>query len=155
MRFQIRKVLITILKHLDTDKWGTFHKHTPGDGLHPINESGETLPDGSIQNGDMSDICIVANAQALCSAYGLPPFWLLWSEAYPDDPMSAEDLAEIVDGAETYLNPFDPLIPDTRKAILSDLRVIRCDKLADEIERQLVPFLQVEKILDEKKDTLD
>jgi hypothetical protein len=69
--------------------------------------------------------------------------------------MSAEDLVEIVDGAETYLNPFDPLIPDTRKAILSDLRVIRCDKLADEIERQLVPFLQVEKILAEKKDTLN
>jgi hypothetical protein len=152
---QFRKVLITILKRLDTDNRGTFHKHSPGDGLHPINESGETLPDGSIQNGDMSDICIVANAQTLCSVYGLPPFWLLWTEAFPDDPMSAEDLAEIVDGAEPYLNEFDPLIPDTRKAILSDLCAIRCEKLADEIERQLVPFTQVEKILDEKKDTLD
>jgi hypothetical protein len=144
-----------VLQPYNTDNHATFHKHSPGDGLHPINESGETLPDGSIQNGEMSDICIVANAQSLCSDFGLPPYWLLWTEAYPDDPMSAEELAVITDGAKPYLNEYDPLNADTRTAILNDLRAIKCDKLADEIERQLQLFTQVEKLLDEKKTPSD
>jgi hypothetical protein len=144
-----------LLQRLGTDNGGTAHKHSPGDGIHPINESGETLPDGSAQEGDMSDICIVANAQSLCSDFGLPPFWLLWTEAYPDDPMSAEDLAVIVDGAKPYLNVYDPLDADTRRAILNDLRAIQCGKLADEIEKLLKVFDQTEKLLDEKKTPSD
>ena len=55
----------------DTDL--TYHKHSPGDGLHLINDNVQTLEDGGEQKGDPSDICIVANAQALCLIYGLPP----------------------------------------------------------------------------------
>jgi hypothetical protein len=144
-----------LLQRLGTDNGGTAHKHSPGDGLHPINESSVTLPDGSAQEGDMSDICIVANAQSLCSDFGLPPFWLLWTEAYPADPMSAEDLAVIVDGAKPYMNVYDPLDPDTRRAILNDLRAIKCDKLADEIEKLLKVFDKTEELLDEKKTPSD
>ena len=152
---QFRKVLYKISQPSTTNNSATFHRHSPGDGLHPINSSGETLPDGSIQNGDMSDICIVANAQALCSAFGLPPFWLLWTECYPDDPMTAEDMAEIIDGATPYLNECDPFKPETRQAILSDLRAIHCRQLAVQIENMLIPFSQVERLLDEKKTPSD
>ena len=164
---QFRKVLrlfsqtITSLKakltskRLPIDTNLPYHKHSPGDGLHLINDNVQTLEDGREQRGDPSDICIVANAQTLCLSYGFSPLWLLWSDAYPDDPMDANDLDAIVESAAPYLNEFDPLVPETRDAILKDLRAIKCDELADALEQLLKPFTQVEKMLEGKKDTLD
>ena len=127
------------------------HKHTPGDGLHPINDSVSPLPDGTKQMGDTSDICIVTLAQCLCTAYGLPPIWFLWSECYPDDPMDQNSFEMIREAAEPYLNPFDPLLPETRDAILADLRAISCGELADDIEKRLRLADLVEKAIGEKK----
>jgi hypothetical protein len=127
------------------------HKHTPGDGLHLINDSVSTLPDGTTQHGDVSDICIVSVAQYLCTAFGLPPIWSLWSECYPDDPMDQNSFETIKESAEPYLNPFDPLLPETRAAILADLRAISCGELAAKIEKHLQLAEQVEKAIGEKK----
>ena len=101
--------------------------------------------------GDASDICIVSLAQSLCTAYGLPPIWFLWSECYPDDPMDQNSFEMIREAAEPYLNPFDPLLPETRAAILDDLRAISCGELADEIEKRLRLADLVEKAIGEKK----
>ena len=69
--------------------------------------------------------------------------------------MTSDDLMMIIESATPYLNECDPLLPETRKAILQDLRAIKCDELANHIELLLRPFNQVEKLLDHKKDTLD
>jgi hypothetical protein len=130
------------------------HKHTPGDGLHLINDSVSTLPDGTTQRGDPSDICIVAVAQCLCTTFGLPSIWSLWSDCYPDDPMDQNDFEAINEAAEPYLNPFDPLRPEIRVAILADLRAISCGELATEIEKRLHLADMVGKVV-ENKDTLN
>jgi hypothetical protein len=134
-----------------------FHKYSPGDGLHLVNADRSTLPDGRIQKGDPSDICIVSAAQRLCTDYGLPRFDLLWTETYPDDPMYLNDLDVILEAAQPYMNEFDPFLPATRSAILSDLRAISCGQLATKIDQLLLPFVQTEKILgdDEKKTPSD
>ena len=69
--------------------------------------------------------------------------------------MTDDDLSTIIESALPYMNECDPLLPATRDAILRDLRAIRCDELAEKIEQLLMPFTQVEKLLDYKKDTLD
>jgi hypothetical protein len=125
------------------------YRHSPGDGFHHI--AVDTLQDGRDTDAGTSDICIVANAQILCSAFGLPPFWVLWSEAYPDDPMTAADLVEITNSALPYMVECDPLIAETREMILRDLRAIKCDALAEKIEQLLIPFTKVEDLLKKKE----
>ncbi len=107
-----------------------FFKHRAGDGRHLINDNFQVFKDGSYQMGDPSDICIVFNASRLCSAFGLPPLWELWTQAYPEDPMTKDNADCIFSEAEPYSEPCDPTIPDDRLSILLDLEAISCDKLA-------------------------
>jgi hypothetical protein len=114
-----------------------YHKHHVGEGRHLINDNFVLHEDGSYQFGDPSDICILLNAQRLCSAYDLPAIWELWTLSFPDDPMWEDDAATIIDEALPFTAPCDPTIPDDRLSIIKDLRLINLVPLAEKIETLL------------------
>ncbi len=116
-----------------TDQPARFFTHVAGDGLHLVNDHWVIREDGSFQDGDTSEPCIIANAQRLCETFGLPPLHELWSECYPDDPMDQNDLACIVSSARPFMVLADPTIPDDQLSILADLRSIGCMDLAERI----------------------
>ena len=108
-----------------------FSTHVAGDGLHLVNDHWVIHEDGTFQDGDTSEPCILANAQLLCEAFGLPALHILWTQCYPDDPMDQNDLACIITSARPFMIPADPRTPDDQLSILADLRSIGCIDLAE------------------------
>jgi hypothetical protein len=102
--------------------------HSPGMGVHYVNDNVQFFEDGSWQTGDSSDNCILWHVQVICEAFGLPPFWQLWTEVYPDDPLNESDGAFILSSAEPYTafcNPYKDLA-----LVLKDLAAIGRQELA-------------------------
>ncbi len=117
--------------------YATSYIHKVGDGRHLINDNIQFFGNGGWQEGDSSDICIIYNAQRLCSTYKLPDIWELWTLSYPQDPMDGDDAACILSEAAPYTAPCDFTIPDNRADALKDLRSMGCDTLAALILQRL------------------
>ncbi len=137
-------------RSLTTNNAVGYFKHSPGDGVHYINDNAHYTEDGRFLPGDSSDRCIIANAQCLCTAFSLPSLSELWTSVYADDPMSHTDLLEIMDAALPYLNECDPKLALHQHGILSDLKAIKCKELASKIENMIRVTNQVESVLKEK-----
>lgn len=115
--------------------------HCPGMGLHYINDIARVFQDGSCQKGDSSDNCILRHTQIICEAFGLPPFWELWTTIYPQDPLDESDGLFIFSSAEPYTafcNPYKDF-----GLVMQDLLQIGRGELADTIRtlaEKKVPF---------------
>jgi hypothetical protein len=64
----------------------------------------------------------------------LPALHIFWTEAYPDDPMTEEDLIDIVDSARPFTTKITAF--DTLK-VLDDARKIGCYDLVNVIQTAL------------------
>jgi hypothetical protein len=107
----------------------TASNHSPGDGLHLINDNFQLFPDGSYAHGDSSEICILLNVQRLLEHFCLPSLFVLWSQAYPKDPMSEDDMLDIIEAADPYTNACEIEMSDVQGLILSDLDKAGYDNL--------------------------
>jgi len=103
----------------------TRREHLPGDKLHPVDD--ETTSVNSI----------LLNLRRMCSLHALPPYWEIWPDAYPEDPMAVKRAGQIVKTAMDYTPYHGPLIPDNRADIVMDLRAAGWNELADTFTRML------------------
>lgn len=115
--------------------------HWVGDGLHYITDQSLLFSDGRVQLGDTSEGCILFNLE-IALATNRIPFTVkdLWNIVYPQDPLTHRDMNYIFGASVNYAEDFDPSNFDNLSLVLEDLRAIRCDELAREVERLLEEF---------------
>lgn len=109
-----------------------YFNHMPGDGVHYINNNARSFPDGSTQEGDTSDLCILLNLELILAHNGsdmsVPD---LWNGVYPEDFMSEQDFGFILSVSIDGCGDFDPTAPDNITAVLDDLVSMGCPELAE------------------------
>jgi hypothetical protein len=115
-----------------------FFRHSPGDGLHYINDNMTVTINGLLKIGETSEASIMLHTQWICEKYLLPPLWELWTRVYPDTPMTRTDAQLLVNGALLYTNHFDLRNDEQVSLVLNDLHCIHRSLLANEIYRRLV-----------------
>ena len=115
-----------------------FFRHSPGDGLHYINDNMTVTINGLLKIGETSEASIILHTQWICEKYSLPPLWELWTRVYPDTPMTRTDAQLLVNGALLYTNHFDLRNDEQVSLVLNDLQSIHRALLANEIYKYLV-----------------
>lgn len=110
-----------------------YHKHRIGDGLHYINNHKKVNHDGSEQPGDTSFGCILLNLEYLLTYYGMPCLSDLWTEVYPQEPLSDDMLFSIMLTNLDETERYDPRNPRNIADVLEDVRSIGRDQLADRV----------------------
>jgi len=115
-----------------------FFRHSPGDGLHYINDSMTVTINGLLKIGETSEASILLHTQQICEKYSLPALWELWSHVYPDTPMTQTDADLLLNRAILYTNHFDLKDNGQILLVLNDLQCIHRALLANEIYRHLV-----------------
>lgn len=103
-----------------------YFNHIAGDGRHFITNSGIT-----------SDICILSNLQVLSIFHDIPDVSLMWTEAYPNDPMTYNNIAKITFAGVVHSEYFDTESLDSILSLLADLDNIGCEQLARVVRKQL------------------
>jgi hypothetical protein len=118
-----------------------YFPHWVGDGLHYITNQALLFADGHVQLGDTSEGCILFNLEITLATNHIP-FTVrdLWNVVYPQDPITQKEMNYIFGTSVHYAEDFDPTNFDNLSLALEDLRAIRCDELAREVERLLEEF---------------
>lgn len=106
-----------------------IQKHTAGSGLHYVNDNMQFYENGSYQEGDTSDGCILVHLNTIAFATGLPTVYEMWSAAYPDDPMSFDDFVWIIQNSLPYTEKM-PVTIENIWLVLDDLKVVGMERLS-------------------------
>jgi hypothetical protein len=115
-----------------------FFRHSPGDGLHYINDNMTVTINGLLKIGETSEASILLHTQWICEKYSLPPLWEMWTRVYPESPMTVTDAQLLVNSALLYTDHFDLRSDEQISLVLNDLHCIHRGLLANEIYQRLV-----------------
>lgn len=107
-------------------------RHRVGDGLHYINSNFMVFEGGGFQMGDTSEDSIILNIETILSHYDAQYLFSdLWNLAYPDEPMTDEDLMNTIYAAIDHTEAFDTSNLALVRSAINDLRSMGRPELAD------------------------
>lgn len=93
-------------------------RYEPGMGVHQV------------APGQSSEPCILLSLHRLLSSYGLPAFWKLWTEIYPNEPLSYDEARLIVATGLDYTTWPDLHDYNIRRNIIEDVARMGREALA-------------------------
>jgi hypothetical protein len=119
----------------------TAFKHQIGDGLHYIDNRIIWRDGSEVKPGSTSECCILKSVYIISARHRVGRLAEMWNAVYADDPLSREDLTNIIAIGVYFTEPFIPVALENILDASADLRAIKCDALADLLEERVLPKL--------------